>query len=317
MHPAFSVILFTVTSGAGYGLIALLSFFNFIHQGIFISKDLFLIFSVVSIGIFSFGLISSTFHLANPKNAWRAFMRFRTSWLAREGLLAILFYPLLLTYLYLIYQDTYINNFLFMQFYSFLIFIFSVFIIFCTGMIYACLKTIPQWNTILTPINYILIGLYLGFLLILFLLSIKSYDINNYKFSILCLISFSFIMKSIYYYKITPARHNISDATNAAIKIKNSSVRLLDVGHTGGTFLTDEFGFFAAEKKLKIIKFFSIFFGFIAPLMLISLYYLLYNDILVIFLALLVSFIGIIAERWLFFAQAKHVVNLYHGSQTV
>ena len=317
MHPAFSVIFFTVTSGAGYGLIALLCFLNFINQGIFVNKELFLIFSAVSVGIFSVGLISSTFHLANPKNAWRAFMRFRTSWLAREGLLAILFYPILFTYLYFIYQNTYSSNLLFMQFYSFLIFIFSVFIIFCTGMIYACLKTIPQWNTILTPINYIVIGLYLGFLLVLFLLSINSYGVNDYKYYILCLIAFSFIMKLIYYYKITPSRHNINEATNAAIKIKNSNVRLLDVGHTGGTFLTDEFCFFVAEKKLKLVKLFSIFFGFVAPFMLISSYYLLYNDILVIFLALLVSFFGIIAERWLFFAQAKHVVNLYHGSQTV
>ena len=75
-------------------------------------------------------------------------MRFRTSWLAREGLLAILFYPLLFLYLYLTYIDFQIENFFLMQFFSFIIFIFAVVIIYCTGMIYACLKTIPQWNTL-------------------------------------------------------------------------------------------------------------------------------------------------------------------------
>ena len=126
MHPAFSVIFFTVTSGAGYGLISLLSLFQFSYYGILLDKSTFFITAAIAISLFTMGLISSTFHLANPKNAWRAFMRFRTSWLAREGLLAILFYPFLFLYLYLTYIDYQIDNFIFMQAYSFTIFIFAV-----------------------------------------------------------------------------------------------------------------------------------------------------------------------------------------------
>ena len=102
MHPAFSVIFFTVVSGAGYALISLLSLFNFLNLGMLIDKNTFFIIAITSAVLFTMGLISSTFHLANPKNAWRAFMRFKTSWLAREGLLAILFYPILALYLYFI-----------------------------------------------------------------------------------------------------------------------------------------------------------------------------------------------------------------------
>ena len=36
----------------------------------------------------SLGLLSSVLHLANPKNAWRSFSRFRTSWLSREAVFA-------------------------------------------------------------------------------------------------------------------------------------------------------------------------------------------------------------------------------------
>lgn len=317
MHPAFSVIFFTVTSGAGYGLISLLSLFQFSHYGIFLDKSTFFITAAVAISLFTMGLISSTFHLANPKNAWRAFMRFRTSWLAREGLFAILFYPLLFLYLYLTYIDFQIENFFLMQFFSFIIFIFAVVIIYCTGMIYACLKTIPQWNTFWTPINYISIGIFLGGLIFFFILDLYNYEVSLYKSYLLFFIVIAFVLKVLYYFNIRTPRHNIGQATNAAIKFKETKVRLLDVGHTGGTFLTDEFGYKVAEKKLFRVKLFSMIGGFLMPFLLIYIHSFIYENLVICFMAIFLAFLGMVAERWLFFAQAKHVVNLYHGSQQV
>ncbi|MFL2549919.1 MAG: dimethyl sulfoxide reductase anchor subunit family protein [Gammaproteobacteria bacterium] len=317
MHPAFSVIFFTVTSGAGYGLISLLSLFQFSHYGIFLDKSTFFITAAIAISLFTMGLISSTFHLANPKNAWRAFMRFRTSWLAREGLLAILFYPLIFLYLYLTYIDFQIENFILMQFLSFIIFTFAVVIIYCTGMIYACLKTIPQWNTFWTPINYISIGIFLGGLIFFFILDLYNYEVSLYKFYLLLFIVLAFVLKALYYFSIRTPRHNIGQATNAAIKLKDTKVRLLDVGHTGGTFLTDEFGYKVAEKKLFRVKLFSMIGGFLIPFLLIYIHSFIYESLVICFMAIFLAFLGMVAERWLFFAQAKHVVNLYHGSQQV
>ena len=317
MHPAFSVIFFTVVSGAGYALISLLCLFNFLNFGMLIDKNTFFIIAITSAVLFTMGLISSTFHLANPKNAWRAFMRFKTSWLAREGLLAILFYPILALYLYFIYIDMQINNFMLMQYYSFLIFTISTVIIYCTGMIYACLKTIPQWNTIWTPINYITIGFALAALIFFFILNLNGYDTTNYENYILSMIAFSLATKLTYYFVIRLPKYNIADATNAAVKLKSTNVRLLDVGHTGGTFLTDEFGYKVAERKLFRIKILSIFSGFIIPFFLIYTYSFIYENIALCSLAIFLSFIGMISERWLFFAQAKHVVNLYHGVEKV
>jgi DMSO reductase anchor subunit len=317
MHPAFSVIFFTVTSGAGYGLISLLSLLNFLNLGMLLDKNTFFITAGVAIALFTMGLISSTFHLANPKNAWRAFMRFRTSWLAREGLLAIIFYPLIILYLFLIYIDFQIDQYFFMQAYSFFIFLVSIIIIHCTGMIYACLKTIPQWNTFWTPINYITIGIFLGSLILFFIFYLNGVDVDPYKYYLLSTIVLSFFTKMSYYFSIKKHTHNIRQATNAAIKSKSTNVRLLDVGHTGGTFLTDEFGYKVAEKKLLRVKLFSIFFGFLAPFALIYTHIFLFESIIICFIAICSAFLGMVAERWLFFAQAKHVVNLYHGAQNV
>ena len=297
MHPAFSVIFFTVTSGAGYGLIALLGLFQFLHFGIFLDKNTFFISALIAFLLFTMGLISSTFHLANPKNAWRAFMRFRTSWLAREGLLAILFYPFLFLYLYLTYIDYQINNFILMQIYSFSIFIFAIVIIYCTGMIYACLKTIPQWNTLWTPVNYISIGIFLGSLIFFFILDFYNYEVEPYKFYLLLAIFFSFFMKLIYYFRIREPRHNIGQATNAAIKLKDTNVRLLDVGHTGSTFLTDEFGYKVAKRKLLKIKLFAIISGFLIPFLLIYIHGFIYENLIFCFAAIFLAFVGMVAER--------------------
>ena len=88
MHPAKSVIFFTTISGAGFGLIALLSLaLSFgIAQfdiGLFTA-------AIIAVGLSSAGLISSTFHLGNPQRAWRAFSQYQSSWLSREGVLSVL-----------------------------------------------------------------------------------------------------------------------------------------------------------------------------------------------------------------------------------
>jgi DMSO reductase anchor subunit len=96
MHPAFSVIFFTVASGAGFGLFSLLFIADFFKLGGSFSNDQLVAGGLIALALVVFGLLSSTFHLANPKNAWRAFSRFRTSWLSREGVFAVVFMPLAL-----------------------------------------------------------------------------------------------------------------------------------------------------------------------------------------------------------------------------
>ena len=173
MHPALSVIFFTVLSGAGYGLFAFTSFYNAIHQSMPLEKMQTLTFCGVALVLITIGLISSTFHLANPKNAWRAFSRFRTSWLAREGLLAVSFYPLAAIYLLVVWQASQpIYNSTWFVGLSVLVALWAIVTVFSTGMIYACLKTIRQWHNALTPINYIGLGMMLGTALFLFLLSL-------------------------------------------------------------------------------------------------------------------------------------------------
>src|SRR6056297_515942 len=92
MHPAYSVIFFTTASGAGYGLWIWLGLRTLL-DGIPDRAAPGVTALVLGGVLVTLGLLSSTFHLGHPERAWRAFSQWRSSWLSREGVAAILSYP--------------------------------------------------------------------------------------------------------------------------------------------------------------------------------------------------------------------------------
>lgn len=309
MHPAFSVIFFTVTSGAGYGLFAITALYQALAAQQVMSSGQVLVSCAIALFLITIGLISSTFHLANPKNAWRAFSRVRTSWLAREGLLAILFYPIAAGYLYLVWQDMQGVG---MNATAILAAVWAVVTIFSTGMIYACLKTIRQWNNALTPVNYIMLGVMLGSIIFVIIASIGEGMSQGVITTSAYLIAIAAVSKLVYFFWIgAPAGSTINTATS----FTNNMVRLLDVGHTAGTFLTDEFGFEVARTRLLALRWMVAVFAFVVPALMVWLSLASGPVTIAYVVALLSAFGGVLTERWLFFAEARHVVNLYHGSQ--
>jgi len=84
MKPALSIIFFTVSSGAGLGLLALTALVDLAAPGSLPPHALWRA-ALLGLVLVAAGLVSSFLHLANPANAWRSFSRFRTSWLSREA----------------------------------------------------------------------------------------------------------------------------------------------------------------------------------------------------------------------------------------
>ena len=91
MSPAYSIIFFTVFSGAGYGLLAIVGL-TALTSLLPDSTMLNLIMLILSLLLISVGLLFSTTHLGHPERAWRAVSQWKTSWLSREGLLALITY---------------------------------------------------------------------------------------------------------------------------------------------------------------------------------------------------------------------------------
>ena len=85
MRPAWSIIFFTTMSGLGLGLA------GWVVIGLLplMSREAVIGVGVITLALIGAGLVSSTFHLGHPERAWRALSQWRSSWLSREGVLAV------------------------------------------------------------------------------------------------------------------------------------------------------------------------------------------------------------------------------------
>ncbi len=308
MHPAISVIFFTVTAGAGYGLLFILAFAHLAGLSDDISPDQVTFMGIVGLALVTAGLISSTFHLANPKNAWRSFTRFKTSWLSREAVFAVLFYPVSIIWLAL---EFFTGNTTATAVFAIIMAALALTVLVCTAMIYASLKTIRQWHTPLTPVNYVLLGLLLGALILAVMFAQQGLDAGRLLGLASIVLVVAALVKIVYFFWIgQPAGPTI----NTALGFTRATVKLLDVGHASDTFHTKEFGYQVARTKLIWLRFISVGLAFVLPILLVT--GLLGSvGFATLLLAAISAYAGVFVERWLFFAEARHVVNLYHGAQ--
>ena len=293
MHAAKSVIFFTVISGLGLGLYAIGGLWWAVGAWQPSDADLSTWLVSATVALVA-GLASSSFHLANPKNAWRAWMRFRTSWLSREAVLAVAVIGLAFL-MWLAGADASAGGF-----FGGVLSVLALLTLYSTGMIYACLKTIRQWHTPLTPAYYLLAGCSAGTLLFAALFD-QAWGL---AWALLVLAA---VVKVAYYALIgKPSGPDLSSSTGLGSSV--AGVRLLETGNSGNTFLTREFGGQVDASKLKTLRAMVFVFSLLLPAaaMVIG----------AASLALLLLLVGHAVERWLFFTEAKHVVRLYHGQET-
>jgi len=308
MNPSLAVIFLTLFSGAGFGLMVSTIIVNDFQIDGGLSPLRTAISVVLALLLVTVGMISSTAHLANPKNAWRAFSRWRTSWLAREGIFAVLFYPITIAYLGWVFFTNSDRDIVSLALGN-VAAIVALITIFCQGMIYACLRTIRQWHTPLVPANFYALGLALGMTILATIRLLVGGPSLILVSSAGALLIAAAVMKGIYYFWIgRPSGTTLQSATG----FSGGRVRLLDQGHTFGTFLTREFSNSITPARAARFKLAVYVVGFIVPTVVLLLGAHMALGILVL-IAPLSAFVGIGLERYLFFVEAQHVVNLYHG----
>ena len=313
MHPAYSVIFFTTASGAGYGLLALMGIFN--AMGLLPTDRWFgLVGFILSLGLITLGLLSSTFHLGHPERAWRAFSQWRTSWLSREGVIAVLTYiPAGLFALGWVFptllgeQTTGIWMVM-----GVLAAIGAAVTVYCTSMIYASLKAIPAWTHDLVPSVYLVLSIATGGLIMDAMLHVYGQPIGGLSILNLLALIGALVLKLKYWKAIdaAPAETTIETATGLGSLGK---VRVLDNPHTSENYLQQEMGFKVARKHAEKLRGIAVAALFIAPFVLIAAALLVPAlAITATVLAVIAASVGVITERWLFFAEAKHVVMSYY-----
>jgi DMSO reductase anchor subunit len=252
------------------------------------------------------GLLSSTLHLGQPLRAWRAFSQWRSSWLSREGVLAMatLLPALGLACTLWRGQDT--------RLFGVALAAFSLATVACTAMIYASLKPIPAWRHPLVLPVYLVFALHLGGLMTLALLSATGATGNLGGFAVLASAFVLWVLKRLYWRAIDRGTMPASRASALGLAA-NRSVRVFEHPHTEANYLTKEMGFVLARKharKLRIIA--VVLFADVPALCALAVLLLPIAAAPWLAVAAISALVGAFVERWLFFAEAKHVVTLYY-----
>jgi DMSO reductase anchor subunit len=322
MRPAYSVILLTTLIGAGQGLfLALFTAQFYALFGLLPAQDGLTFHatgSALALTLLVGGLVASFFHLGRPERAWRTATQWRTSWLAREvivlpAFMGVVFLfgaahglawnPVLLTLQRGLDIDVSVVLGALGTLLAFALFV-------CTGMIYACIRFLAEWHTPLTVVNYILLGGASGFTLAALFSALSAPALVGF-FAAWALIITLLGLATRSWSLLRNARLKPKSSLQTAIGVKHPRVVQLSQGFMGGSFNTREFFHGQAAVFMRNVKWAFPALAFVLPALMLGLGAAGASPLLLAS-AFLIQYVGLLAERWFFFAQANHPQNLYY-----
>lgn len=310
MHPSFSIIFFTTVSGAGYGLLAFLGIYGAV--GLLPQDPVFtLVAMLLAFGAIGAGLLSSMLHLGRPERAWRALSQWQSSWLSREGVASIVtFLPAL------IFGFDWLrnNNGKMLVASGIASAVCAVITVVCTAYIYRSLKPVPHWHNRWVVANYLALAAMMGALLLAMLSGFSGYGLPGVLTVSLTTVVVALVCKLAYWWDVDRAQP-VSTPESATGLGALGTVRQLDAPHTSENYLLKEMGFRIARKHARKLRMIAVALAFVLPIVLTSAAFVVHDlpAAVCLFVAVASAFAGVLTERWLFFAEAKHVVTLFYG----
>jgi DMSO reductase anchor subunit len=290
MHPAPSVIFFTSLSGLGFGLLIFLGL-GYPGSTGWIAFAFFTIAYLLSVG----GLLSSTLHLGHPERALKAFTQWRSSWLSREAWCAVAALVVMaIVGAGRVFFDTHVT------FLGWIGAALCLATVITTSMIYTQLKTVPRWNTPITPAVFISFSLAGGALL--------AGQVETARI-LLCVAAA--IQLAWWISGETALRRSGTNLATATGLGHIGTPRAFEPPHTGSNYLTREMVFVVARSHARLLRLISVLLAFAVPVFLLTLPF---NHWFAA-IAVVSHIAGVLVSRWLFFAEAEHVVGLYYGAR--
>jgi DMSO reductase anchor subunit len=290
MHPSPSVIIFTVLTGMGFGLLAFLGLglpaphgaMAFFHWGL-------------GYGLAIGGLSASTFHLGQPMRALKAFSQWQTSWLSREAwtsvVTLILMAPMALSDIFGLGLPRLIGQ---------AGAVLAVLTVFTTSMIYAQLKTVPRWHSPTTQ------ALFFSFMACGGAILAGQGPVAL----VACVLVAAALLAAFRVGDGAFARAAQTTGTATGLD-RIGTVTVFEQPHTSPNYLMREMIHLVARKHVQKLRLIALVAGAGVPFVLL----LLPASPVLFAVAALIHLIGALAARWLFFAQAEHVVGLYYGQR--
>ncbi|NNE79952.1 MAG: dimethyl sulfoxide reductase anchor subunit [Silicimonas sp.] len=288
MHPAPSIILFTTLSGLGFGMLAFLGVDATPPTG-WTAFAFFAIAYLLAVG----GLVSSTFHLGHPERAMKAFTQWRSSWLSREGLASVATLVVMALYGFgLVFFDAR------WSFFGLIGAVLALLTVVATSMIYAQMKTVPRWHHWSPPV------LFLGY-------AIAGGALMTGRTTLALWLLLVIGVAQIVAWVDQDRREKTSATTLATATGLGhiGSPRAFEAPHTGENYLTNEMVYRVGRKHAAVLKVIALVLAIILPVVLLMLPF---HHIIAV-LAVLSHLAGVLVQRWIFFAEARHVVGLYYG----
>ena len=318
MNPAYSVIFLTTLIGVGPGLfLALFASEAFLPSlGRSLPDSSFYVWgSLLSVAFLAAGLLASFFHLGHPERAWRAAAMWRTSWLSREVIVLPLTMGLIALYGFLHYERAGslfgIPN---PQAWTVIVgplgVVATMALFVCTGMIYACIKFLQEWASPLTVVNYTLLGCASGFLFASVYSAHTAPELTTWfaEWAVMLTIA-GLITRGAALIRNAGLRPKSTLQT--AIGVRHRKITQTEQGFMGGSFNTREFFHGVKPRLFRSIKWLFVVLVFAVPPVLL-IFGINAGVSALIAAAFVVQYVGLVMERWYFFADANHPQNLYY-----
>ena len=290
MHPAPSLILFTVLSGMGFGLLFWLGTGMREAEGLAA-----LVLFGLGYALAGAGLVASAFHLGHPERALLAFTQWRSSWLSREAVLAAATLAMMAPHAA---SSAFAATPL--PFFGWIGAALALATILATAMIYTQIRAVPRWHHWSTPPVFLLAALAGGALLAA-------------QQTLAFFLTLALAAAILAHWVIGDRQFAASmSTTGTATGLGNlGSVRLLEPPHSGRNYLLREMVHVVGRKHARKLRFLSLALVGVLPAALL----LLSGSYISVSFAVLCHATGLLAQRWLFFAEAEHVVGLYYGKR--
>lgn len=310
MHPAPSIIVFTVLAGAGYGLVMAFGLVIWLFE-LPIAGQTAAVTMLVALIFITLGLSSSVLHLRRPLRARLALSQWRSSWLSREGVAALVtFVPLtiLLGCHGLGWSASWLAD-------TALIasVVGATVTILCTAMIYASLRSVPDWHRVEVPILYLFLALMTGSLILLVILVVAGFSIRPLIAPLIVMALLTWALKLFYWWQTTS---NAGPSTAQTATGLRGFLRHPYPPHSETNYLLEEMGFRIGRKHRRKLRRYALILGVAVSCSLLALtsFFAPASSLasLLALLALIAGLLAVFIERWLFFAEARHTMMFYY-----
>jgi DMSO reductase anchor subunit len=309
MKPPISMVLFTTLAGAGQGVFLILFGVQLALQWGLVAPEgpqLFMSGAALVLALCGAGLVAAAFHLGHPLRGWRAAARWRTSWLSRE----VIVLPVFMAVVSLWGLAHWVGAASLAL--GAVASVLALVLYLCTGMIYAAVRTIREWATPLTPLNFTVLGLASGAAFVAALAAATAPTLVPALTSLaLAGTLVGVVTRGGQLWRNATLKGGTTLQT--AIGMRHPRIVRSTQGLMSRTFNDREFSHGRTASFVLAVRWTGVLLGFLIPVAALA---ATQGRIGVDALATIgiVQLIGLLAERWIFFADARHPQNLYAAS---